>query len=89
MGSTVVYLKDFDDLKLSTPFDFKTFELGERPVKVEDCVAFLQLLALLLRRGQDHRLVRSVHFEKDGILLSRFIKKPIAINQFVILKILG
>ena len=47
-------LEDLDDLQLAAPFDLEALQLGQRPVKIEDGVALLELLALLLGGRQDH-----------------------------------
>lgn len=80
-----MYLKNLDDLQLSTSLDLESFKFSQGSVKVEDCVSLLQLLPLLFRRGQDHGLVRPVHLEEDGILLPLLVDQSLAIDQLVIL----
>ena len=50
--------------KLQTSSDL---QLSQRAIKVEDSIAFLQLLSLLLGRRQDHGQVGSVHLKEDGV----------------------
>jgi hypothetical protein len=49
-------LEDLDELQLPSSLQFKTLELGERAVLIEDGVPFLDQLPLLLAGGQDHGL---------------------------------
>ena len=60
-------------------------ELGQRTVKVEDSVALLQLLALLLRGRQDHREVRTVDLEEDRVLAANLVLESCAVHQLVVL----
>ena len=61
-------LEHLDELELAAALHLEALELLERPVEVEDGVSFLDELALLLGRGQDHRLVRPVHLKLDAHL---------------------
>jgi hypothetical protein len=42
-------LENLDDLQLASPLHLESLEFRQALVKVEDSVAFLQLLALLLK----------------------------------------
>jgi hypothetical protein len=55
-AASKAHLEDLDELELATALDLKALELGEAAVKVEDGIALLDQLPLLLRRGEDHRL---------------------------------
>ena len=59
-------LEDLDDLELSPPLHLEALQLREAAVEVEDGVALLEPLALLLGGWQDHELVGTVHLEEYG-----------------------
>ena len=79
------HLEDLNDLELSSSLDLKAFQLSQGPVEVEDGVALLQLLALLLRSRKNHGLVGTVHFEEDGVLLPDLVQQPLGIDQLMVL----
>mmetsp|Transcript_19228 Transcript_19228/g.41669 ORF Transcript_19228/g.41669 Transcript_19228/m.41669 type:complete len:298 (+) Transcript_19228:3596-4489(+) len=53
-------LKLLDQFQLAATFQLESLELGERSVKVEDGVPFLEKLAFLGTRGQYHGTIRAV-----------------------------
>jgi hypothetical protein len=80
-------LEDLDQLQLSATLHLETLELGQGAVKVEHGVAFLELLALLLGRREDHREVRAVHLEKDGVLAADFVAVSRRLDELVVLRV--
>ena len=82
-------LEDLDQLELAAPLDLEALELGELAVLLEDRVPLLEQLALLERRGQDHRLVRPVDLEEDRLLallvvLARLGVEPLVLRVVVV-----
>ena len=66
-------------------FDLEPFELCQRAVEVEDGVAFLQLLSLLLGSRQDHSQVGAVHFEENRVLFALLIDQTLFVHKLVVL----
>ena len=49
-------LEDLDQLELPTALELKALQLCQGSVKIEDCIALLDQLALFLACRQDHGL---------------------------------
>ena len=78
-------LKRLDELQLAAALHLEPLQLLERAVEVEDGVAFLDELPFLFRRGQDHRLVRSVHLELDGHLRRLLVRSLLRVHERLVL----
>ena len=60
-------------------------ELGQRAVEVEDGVALLELLALLLGGREDHGQVGPVHLKEDGVLATHRVGQRRPAHQLLVL----
>jgi hypothetical protein len=74
-----LFLEDFDDLQLTTTFQFKPFYFMEFPRVREDCITFLEHFALFLRGRNDHASVGSIDLKENGHFSSLFVFQSVFI----------
>lgn len=72
---------------LTTAGASSDLKLCQGAIKVEDGVALLQFLSLLLGCGQDHGQVGAVHLKEDGVLAAHRVRQGFPAHQLLVLVI--